>query len=360
MIFGSDNLSGASPVVLKGINDAYASQNESAYGEDSYTAAAVDAFKRVFDTDLSAYFVISGTAANTLALSTMVKPWDGVVCHHQAHILLDESSGPALVTGGASLLPVPSKELKITPSALTTMLERLPNEPPHNIRARALSLSQANEGGQVYIVEEVKALCAVAKNNGMSVHMDGARFANAVASLDCHPADVTWKAGVDVLCLGATKNGAVAAEAIIFFNQALAEDFEYRLKRTGHLVSKSRLFGAQFLAWIEDDHWLELARNANTMADTLRGRIAEMSGVRLAFDTQSNETFVILQKHLFDQLIEKGASMYEWYIDALPCDSVLAEGEVLARMVTSYATTTGHIDSFVDACNSLAVKAWLK
>ncbi len=353
MIFGSDNQAGASARIVKAVSDAYTNTTESAYGEDSFSTAAVDALRQVFDTDLSAYFVVSGTAANTLALSTMVQPWDGIICHHQAHILLDESSGPALITGGASLLPVPSKELKITPEALSTMLQRLPNEPPHNIRPKALSVSQANEGGQVYSANEIKALSKLAKEQGMYVHMDGARFANAVAALDCHPADITWKAGVDALCLGATKNGAVAAEAIVFFDRSLALDFEYRLKRSGHLVSKSRLFGAQFLAWLEDDHWLALANAANGKAQELRERISTLDGVRLAFDTQSNESFIILQQKLYDELIGEGATMYAWYLDSLPDNVLLDEGEVLARMVTSFETQSVQIDSFVAACNRL-------
>ncbi len=353
MIFGSDNLPGASARIIQSLCDAYTDTADSAYGEDSYCKAAVEALRRVFDTDLKAYFVISGTAANTLALSTMVQPWDGVICHHQAHILLDESSGPALITGGASLLPVPSKELKILPGDLETMLERLPNEPPHNIRPRAISLSQANEGGQVYTPAEIQAISDIAKRHTMKVHMDGARFSNAVAALDCHPADMTWKAGVDALCLGATKNGAVAAEAVVFFDTSLAEDFEFRLKRSGHLVSKSRLFGAQFTAWLENDHWLELARSANQMADYLRTRLNDIDGVRLAFDCQSNESFVILQQDLYDALIDDGATMYSWYLDSLPSSVTLGQGEILARMVTSFETRERDIDTFVAACHRL-------
>lgn len=353
MIFGSDNLAGASARIVKAVSDAYTNTTESAYGEDSFSRAAVNALSQVFEADVSAYFVVSGTAANTLALSTMVQPWDGIICHHQAHILLDESSGPALITGGASLLPVPSKDLKITPAALTAMLQRLPNEPPHNIRPKALSISQANEGGQIYSADEIKALSQIARQRDMYVHMDGARFANAVAALDCHPADITWKAGVDALCLGATKNGAVAAEAIVFFDRSLARDFEYRLKRSGHLVSKSRLFGAQFLAWLEDDHWLHLARAANGKAQELRARIDTLDGIRLAFDTQSNESFIILQQKLYAQLIEEGATMYAWYLDSLPDNVVLMEGEVLARMVTSFQTDSAQIDSFAAACSRL-------
>ena len=353
MIFGSDNQAGASAQVIQALSDAFTNTSEAAYGEDSYCTKAVDALKEVFGTDLCAYFVVSGTAANTLALSSMVKPWDGIICHHQAHILLDESSGPALITGGAGLLPVPSKSLRVTPNALSSMLATLPNDPPHNIRPKVLSISQANECGQVYSADEVSALCDTARQHGLSVHMDGARFANAVAALGCHPADITWKAGVDVLCLGATKNGAVAAEAVVFFDQALAEDFDFRLKRSGHLVSKARLFGAQFLAWLQDAHWLDLARTANGTAEYLRECIERTDGLRLAFDTQSNECFIVLQKKLYDDLISAGVAMYSWYLDALPADVELADGEILARMVTSFVTQQEEVDRFVTACNEL-------
>ena len=284
-----------------------------------------------------------------LALSTMVQPWDGVVCHHQAHILLDESTGPSMFTGGASMLPVLDRDLRLAPDRLRSMLDRLPNDAPHNVRPRALSITQANECGQVYTVDEVAALTEVARERDLRVHMDGARFANAVASLGVHPGDATWRAGVDVLCLGASKNGAVAAEAIVFFDRDLAVDVEYRLKRSGHLTSKARLYGAQFLAWLADDHWIDLARTANRQANRLRAELSRLDQVRLAWPCESNESFVVLDRALFERLMAAGASMYEWYPNALPGGEELADGEVLARLVTSFATTDAHIDEFVAA-----------
>lgn len=353
VIFGSDNQAGASAQVLEAINEAYRG-TASSYGSDDYCKEAVEALKERFDTDLTAFFVVSGTAANTLALSTMVQPWDGMICHHQAHILLDESSAPALITGGASMLPVPSRALKITPAELSRMLTRIPNDPPHNIRPAALSVSQASECGQVYTPGELQELCGTARAAGLAVHMDGARFANAVAALDCEPADITWKAGVDALCLGATKNGAIAAEAVIFFDQKLAQNFDYRLKRTGHLVSKGRLFGAQFLAWLRDDHWLDLAARANAAAQALRDGIAASSGIRLAFDSQSNESFVILDKDLYAELVKAGVSMYSWYPDALPDDVAMGDNEMLARLVTSFTTRKDEVDEFLSTCGRLS------
>lgn len=353
MIFGSDNQSAASLSVLKGLIEAFTVPGE-AYGSDAYCKAAEEALKSTFGTDLSAFFVVSGTAANSLALASMAKPWQGIICHHQAHIILDESSAPALFTGGASLLPVPTKQLKLEPASLREMLERLPSDRPHNIEPRVLSLSQASECGQVYSPPEVETLSAVAGQAGLLVHMDGARFANAVAALKCDPGDVSWRAGVDVLTLGATKNGAVAAEAIVFFNKNLAEDFDFQLKRSGHLVSKGRFFGAQFVPWLAEGHWLQLATTANEMALSLRARVETQPEMRLAFETQSNETFVFMQRQLFDGLIAAGASMYGWYPDALPPDVNAGEGEVLVRLVTSFATTGDEITDFFATASTLS------
>jgi len=353
MIFGSDNQAGASDQVLAAITGAYRGHG-GAYGSDDHTAAAVEALRHVFETDLEAFFVSSGTAANMLALSTVVQPWDGVICHHQAHVLLDESTGPSMFTGGAAMLPVPGRQLRLDAAEVATMLGRLPSDAPHNVRPRALSITQANECGQVYSTDEIAALASVAHEAGLRVHLDGARFANAAATLDVHPADLTWRAGVDVMCLGATKNGAVAAEAIVFFDTSLADEFEYRLKRTGHLTSKARLYGAQFVAWLGDDHWLDLARHANTAAERLREAVDGLRGVRLAWPCQSNETFVVIDRALFDALLVAGVSMYEWYPDALPAGEPIGDDETLARMVTSWATTDAEIDAFVAAVGSHA------
>lgn len=353
VMFGSDNQAGATPQVLEAIAAAYAGA-AGAYGDDAFTEAGVEALRETFETDLDAVFVSSGTAANMLALAAMVQPWEGIVCHHQAHILLDESTGPAMFTGGAAVLPLPERNLRMTAADVAEFMDRHPNGPPHNIRPTALSLTQANECGQVATVAEVTDIAAVAHERGLAVHMDGARFANAVAALDVHPADLTWRAGVDVLCLGASKNGAVAAEAIVFFDRSLATDIDHRLKRTGHLTSKGRLYGAQFTAWLADDHWLDLGHQANGAAVSLRSAIDVLPGVRLAWPSQSNESFVVIDRPLFGALLDAGVSMYEWYPNALPAGDELADDEVLARLVTSFATSSDDIDAFVAAVRSSA------
>ena len=354
MIFGSDNQAGATEKVLDAISDAYRA-HEDAYGDDTFTLAASRALSDTFETDVVAHFVSSGTAANMLALSAMVDPWGGILCHHQAHILLDESTGPALFTGGASMLPIPERTVRLTADQVAERLQRLPADAPHNIKPQVLSITQANECGQVYAPAEIAALSDVAHAAGLRVHMDGARFSNALAHLDVAPADATWRAGVDVLCLGASKNGAVAAEAVVFFDRSLATDFDYRLKRTGHLTSKARLYGAQFTAWLRDDHWLDLARAANQRADELRSAVDSVPGIRLAWPCQSNESFVIMERTLFSALLDNGVSMYEWYPDALPASVKLASTEVLARLVTSFATTVESIEQFQSTVRSMSV-----
>lgn len=348
MLFGSDNQSGASPQVLDALVEAY-SGSADAYGADAFSKVGADAIRETFDTDADVFFVSSGTAANMLALSAMVDPWDGVVCHHQAHVLLDESTGPAMFTGGAAMMPIHERTTRMTPAQLDAMVRTLPNDAPHNVRARTFSITQASECGQIYSVEEVESLCATAKEHDLRVHMDGARFANAVAALDVHPSELTWKAGVDVLCLGASKNGAVAAEAVVFFDKTLAENFDYRMKRSGHLTSKARLYGAQFSAWLADGHWLDLARHANAMAEKLRATVGQLDGVRMAWECQSNESFVIFDKELFTKLLGAGVSMYDWYPTAMPAGEALGDDEQLARMVTSFATTDEHIEQFASA-----------
>ena len=346
MNFGSDNQAGAAPRILEAITEAYQG-HATAYGGDDYKVRAEAALKDMFECDLTAFFVTTGTAANTLALSTLAMPWEGIYAHAHAHILSSESTGPALMTGGASLLPIPEDSLRLTPAQFERHLTTETSKGVHDVRPSALSLSQTNELGQIYPLEDVTRLCEMARARGLRVHMDGARFTNALATLRCSPADMSWRAGVDVLCLGATKCGAVAAEAVIFFDAALARDFAYRVKRSGHLVSKGRLFGAQFLAWLQDDYWLTLASHANQMAVDLRARLRMPGPVRLAFDTQGNESFAIMPKALVSSLHAAGATLFEWSPAGLPAEIRVGPDESLMRLVTSFATQSQEIENLI-------------
>lgn len=351
MIFGSDNLAGASPEVLAAVAAAFSGHGGS-YGADDDCRAAEAALREVFETDLKAYFVATGTAANCLALSAALKPWGAAVCHHHAHILNDENTAPGFFADGARLLAATPFAPKLSAPALERQLAGAADDAPHAALPQALSISQANETGQVYSAEDIAALADVAHGHGLRVHMDGARFANAVAHLGAAPADVSWRAGVDMLSLGATKNGAIAAEAVIFFDDGLAEDFVYRVKRSGQLLSKGRFYGVQFQAWLQDGHWLDLARHANAMAAELAEILAATPGVDLAFPAQTNELFAEMPAATADQLRAAGVVCYDWPTEALLPETPSA-GRKLVRFVTSFMTTEAELAEFRALCQTL-------
>ena len=356
MFFGSDNQAGASEQVLATIVKANAGFTPG-YGDDEWTLQAQQAIQQVFECQAQVYFVGTGTAANCLALSSVVQPWNTILCHEGAHIVMDESTAPEFFSGGARLVPISAGEGKISAARLDAYMAGDAFHVPHNPVPAALSITQASEAGLVYSVDELHALTAVARKHDLAVHMDGARFANAVASLGCSPADISWRAGVDVLTLGATKCGALCAEAVIFFNQTsfnqtLAAGFEHRRKRAGHLVSKGRLFGAQFVGWLENNHWLELAAHANRHAAMLAQSLAGYEAIRMAWPLQANELFVIMPKALATYLTEAGAVFYEWYPDQIAPGCQLAADEVVVRLVTSFRTQDEHREQLVAAVGS--------
>ena len=351
MYFGSDNQTGASPQVI-GILAEANNEYTHGYGDDRWTDQAIEALKALFECDLEAYFVATGTAANSLALSCMVQPWEAILCHDSAHIILDESTAPELFTGGARMLSVSNGQGKITPQHLKNYFQRIGTDYPHNVRATALSITQASESGLVYTPTEISALSRVAKGNGLSVHMDGARFANAVASQQVTPAELSWKAGVDVLCLGATKCGALCAEVVLFFNKELAKTFTHRRKRGGHLLSKGRVFGAQMVGWLQDDHWLELAKHANTQAAKLAETFDNIDGLQLVWPVESNELFVVMPKGLANYLRDAGAEFYDWYVDTLPPNVTLKDDQQFVRLVTSFATQDSHRQQICESIRS--------
>ena len=355
MYFGSDNQTGASAQVLDALVKANSGVSAS-YGDDDWCKQAIESVRKAFDhPDCQVYFVATGTAANCLALSALVKPWQTILCHQQAHIAMDESTAPELFTGGARLIPLDAGKGRLTEATLSNYLQRQALHVPHNPVPGALSLTQANEAGQVYQPDEVAALCRLAHDKGMKVHMDGARFANAVASLGCSPADMTWRAGVDVLCLGASKNGCLAAEMVIFFDPKLAEDFEFRRKRAGHLLSKGRLLGAQVDAWFQEDHWLSLAHHANQQAQALATGLGQIENVEIIWPVQANELFVMLPKLLAQSLQAQGAVFYEWDITTLPEGYVIQESHQFVRMVTSFVTTDNEVEQFLALCASFTL-----
>lgn len=347
MIFGSDNMVGASPVVLQAIVQANAGEQAS-YGADIWCEQAERQIAQAFEAPVKVFFVSTGTVANSLALSALVSPWGGVLCQRDAHVLADESSAPEFFSGGARLLGLEPVNGKLVPQTISHVLATS-GHPPHNVVPQALSITQTNELGLVYTPEEVRDLASLAHRHGLKVHMDGARFVNALVSLGCHPADLTWRAGVDVLCLGASKNGALMAEAIVFFDFALAQDFAYRVKRAGQMAAKARFFGAQFSAWLQDDHWLELARQANGVAGRLGQALQALPDTRVVWPVQANEVFAVMPARLAQALRTQGAVFYDWPAHSLPDHESMRPDEILVRFVTSFASTDQQVDDLIAA-----------
>lgn len=346
MNFNSDNVHGVDEAILDALAEANAGTARS-YGYDDWTLAAEARLCEVFECELAAFLVVTGTAANALALAACTPAYGAVVCHHEAHIVVDECGAPELFSGGARLMGARGAGGKITPTTVNALFATL-GRGEHEQRPSVLSISQATELGTVYTPTEVAALAALARERRMHTHMDGARFANALARLGGTPADLTWKAGVDVLSFGATKNGAMGVEAVVFFNTALASDFRYLRKRTGQLVSKNRFLAAQMLAYLADDRWVRNARHANAMADQLAAACRTVPGVRLPLPVEANAVFAIVPRALHDRLQAAGARYLVWPGEGPGTDTV-SEGEVFIRLLTSFRTTTDDVRALVEA-----------
>jgi threonine aldolase len=356
MNFASDNGAGVAPEILEAIV-ASSRVNAPAYGADEFTAKAQARLADVFETKVAAFLVATGTAANALALSALVRPWDAVFCHEEAHIHDDECGAPEFFTGGAKLVGIPGEAGKIAPRGLAETLERFPRGLVKSSQPGALSLSQATEAGTIYSVAEVSELCSIARRNGIGVHMDGARFANALVSAKATPADMTWRAGVDILTLGATKNGALACEAVVFFDSALADNFAFQRKRAGQTLSKGRFLGAQMEAYLADGLWLRLAERANSSARQVARRLSTTPGVRTAWPTEANEVFVVAPGALVERWRAAGARFHEWSTRSLAEEKAPRAGEMLVRLVTSFETASSEIDNLIGACADASVSA---
>lgn len=349
MKFASDNGAGAAPQILDAII-ASSRVNAPAYGADEYTARAQALLGETFETEVAAFLVATGTAANALALSALVKPWDAVFCHEEAHVHDDECGAPELFTGGAKLVGIAGEGGKITPEGLRETLERFPRGLVKSSQPGALSLSQATEAGTVYSLDQIAELSSLARRNGISVHMDGARLANALVSVKATPADMTWRAGVDVLTLGATKNGAIACEAVVFFDPERAKNFAFQRKRGGQTLSKGRFLGAQMEAYLTDGLWLSLAERANASARRLARGLAATPGVRVAWPTEANEVFVSAPKPIVGRWRAAGAAFHEWSTRSLAPERAPRDGETLVRLVTSFETASSEIDRLIGLC----------
>jgi threonine aldolase len=338
--FASDNVYGVDPRILQAMVDANARLTDVSYCHDEDSRRVDARLSEIFETDVASFLVVNGTGANSLALSAICPPFGGIFCHADSHINTDECNAPELITGGAKLITLTGDGNKLQPDAVTSKIRQFLHG-EHGAKPSALALTQATELGTVYSLAEIKALSAVAKLHGMKVHMDGARFANALVSLGCTPAEMTWKAGVDVVSFGGTKNGGMILESVVFFDTALAQNFLYRRKRAAQLVSKGRYLSAQMLAYLRDDVWLPNARRANGLAQTLARGLRQSNRVRLSNPVEANEVFAIMPRHTFDAVQRAGAHFYEWPMDGL------AEDEVHCRFVLSFATPEAHVQQFL-------------
>ena len=345
MYFASDNTAPIAPQIMA----ALARANEGyvlGYGNDPLTKRVERRFAEVFKRDVAVFLVPTGTACNALALAHVTPPWGAVLCHAESHIATDECGAPEFFGHGMKLFGLPGEAGKIRPAMLKAELEKPQWGAPHHFTPAALSLSQATESGTIYRPQEIRELADIAHARGLSVHIDGARLGNAVARMNVSVDEATWKAGVDILSFGATKGGALAAEAIVFFDPARGADMAARRKRGGHLISKHRFIAAQMEAFLEDDLWLRLARHANAMADRLSDGLGA-AGHAPVWPVEANEVFAILPRSVCDRLKAAGAGFYERISDSLPKGVTIALGAVLVRLVTSFATTTDNVDAFV-------------
>ena len=338
--FASDNYAGMCGPAAHWFLEANNSGHAPAYGDDEWTLKVSDQLRHLFQTDCDIYFVFNGTAANSLALASLCQSYHSVVCSPVAHIETDECGGPEFFSNGSKLLVADAggqagQHGKLTPDAIELMVTK--RSDLHYPKPKVVSITQATELGTVYTIEEVRAIAAIAKRRQLKVHMDGARFANAVATLGCHPSDMTWRAGVDVLCFGGTKNGLPVGEAVVFFDKQLSQDFAYRVKQAGQLASKMRFISAPWIGMLQDDVWLHNARHANAMAQRLRAGFEGIAGISLITPTQANGVFVTLPQHAIDKLHAGGWRFYEF----------IAGGG--CRFMCAWDTTEDAVDALVAA-----------
>ena len=331
--FASDNISSACPEVMEALAKANEA-NSPSYGEDPWTRDLAVRLGEIFETPVTVFPVTTGTAANALALSTLTPAFGKIFCHELAHINTDECGAPELFTGGAKLIDMPGANGRITAKALEETIYGAGNV--HHAQPASVSITQACESGTVYSIEEIEAIAAVAHSHNLSMHMDGARFANALATLGVTPAQMTWQAGIDVLSFGGTKNGCLAAEAVVFFKPELVGDFPFLQKRAGQLLSKSRFISSQFAGYLADDVWMRNARQANAMAQRLSKGLADLPGLELAYPTQSNEVFVVMPAALIDRLSATGLAINDEELD----------GKAV-RFVAAWNTTESEVDALL-------------
>jgi threonine aldolase len=351
MNFCSDNVTGVAPEIMAALVEA----NRGAawpYGNDDWTRRVEARLCDIFERKVRAFPVLTGTAANALALATMAPPYGAILAHENAHVMVDECGAPEFYSGGAKMISVGGAHGKMTPELVAAAIEHFRSTDPHQAPLAAISLTNTTESGTVYHPEEVRAIAELARAEKMRVHMDGARFANAVAALGVAPKAVTWEAGVDALSFGATKAGCMAAECVVFFDETLADSFEYRRMRAGHLASKMRFVSAQLNAFLADGLWLKLAGHANAMAQRLAQGLTRIPGTRLIHPVEASEIFVVLPAPVIAGLRAAGAEFYDWKMTFLGG----AEPNLI-RLVTAWDTDAAKVERFLKVAAEVAAKA---
>jgi threonine aldolase len=331
--FASDNYSGICPEAWAAMAEANTG-HEVSYGNDTWTQRAADLIREIFETDCEVFFVFNGTSANSLSLASLCQSYHSMLCHELAHIETSECGAPEFFTNGSKILLLPGAHGKIDPAEIASAVNKRTDI--HYPKPRALSVTQATETGTVYSPGEIQTLAETARKFGLRLQMDGARFANAVASLGVAPADITWRAGVDVLCFGGSKNGIALGEAVLFFDRELARDFDYRCKQGGQLASKMRFLSAPWLGMLKDGAWLRHAGHANAMARRLEAGLQAIPGVKISFPVQSNAVFAEIPEPVAEKLRARGWHFYTGVIT--PAES---------RLMCSWDTTAEDVDAFV-------------
>ncbi len=328
--FASDNYAGICPEAWQAMQAANQGHVTS-YGDDPWTAHAADVFRQLFETDCEVYFVFNGTAANSLALASLCQSYHGVICCDQSHVETDECGAPEFFSNGSKILVAPSIEGKLTPAAIHELATK--RQDIHYPKPRAVTITQSTETGNVYSLAQLGAISSACKEHGLSLHMDGARFANACASLGCKPAELTWKNGVDVLCFGGTKNGMAVGEAVLFFDRKLAIDFDYRCKQAGQLASKMRFLSAPWVGMLESGAWLRNAEHANHCARYFAEQVASIRGVRLVGAVEANAAFLQTSQEVLSRVRARGWSFYTFIGGA-------------ARIMFAWDTDLARVDAF--------------
>ncbi len=351
MIFASDNWAGAAPEIMAALEAANAG-SAAAYGGDDLTAEIERTFCDIFERPVAVFFVATGTAANALSVASVARTGGVIFAHEEAHIAVEECGAAQFTTGGSRIHRLPGRHGRLSADAVAHAIDEYHPDMVHHGQPATVSVTQMTEVGTIYRPDTIAEIAEVARRRNMTMHMDGARFANALVAANCAPADLTWRAGIDVMSFGATKNGCWCAETVVHFDPDRARDMKYLRMRGGHLFSKSRFVAAQFKGYFQDDTWLKLARHSNAMAAKLADGIAASNKARLAWRPDGNEVFAIWPERVSAQLRDKGAMFHEWPSAGLAQEDMPGEGESLVRLVASFRTTEGDVAGFLAALAS--------